>query len=103
MRSAATILYIITFILQAGGQVYHGCPLHQHETADYENALYEKLYTTDCRAFFDVFWEEPYNGRLKTLGSEKFFMSPHSASNTKEFIREGVKDILNIINGLECD
>ncbi len=65
-----------------------------------EDALYEKLKNTHCRAFFDVFWKEPYKGKLKELGSDKFFMTPHSASNTKEFIQEGFNDILNILEGL---
>jgi len=66
-----------------------------------EDALYDKLRATTCRAFFDVFWEEPYNGKLKGLGSDKFFMTPHSASNTKDFINESFKDILTIAKGLK--
>ena len=65
-----------------------------------ESALYEKLKNTRCRAFFDVFWQEPYQGRLKLLGSEKFLMTPHSASNTKEFVRESFRDILDIAKNL---
>lgn len=61
-----------------------------------ENALFEKLKTSNSRAFFDVFWQEPYDGRLKELGVDKFFMTPHSASNTKEFVDEGFRDILNL-------
>ncbi|MDD3296584.1 MAG: NAD(P)-dependent oxidoreductase [Candidatus Omnitrophica bacterium] len=61
-----------------------------------EEALYRKLKNSNCRAFFDVFWQEPYKGKLKDLGQEKFFMTPHSASNTREFLRAGFNDILNI-------
>lgn len=61
-----------------------------------EEALYEKLSNTNCRAFFDVFWKEPYEGKLKTLGKEKFFMTPHSASNTLAYIEAGFQDILAI-------
>ena len=61
-----------------------------------ENALFNKLKDSNCRVFFDVFWEEPYSGKLKELGQEKFFMTPHSASNTKEFISAGFKEIINI-------
>lgn len=61
-----------------------------------ENALHEKLSSTNCRAFFDVFWKEPYNGRLKNLGKERFFMTPHSSSNTIEFLQAGFADILRI-------
>lgn len=66
-----------------------------------EDALYEKLSSTRCRAFFDVFWKEPYEGKLKALGSDKFFITPHSASNTKEYIQAGFNDILQIIKQYE--
>lgn len=64
-----------------------------------EEALKEKLEKSDCRAFFDVFWKEPYNGILKKFGPEKFFMTPHSASNTKDFIIAGFNEILDINAG----
>lgn len=66
-----------------------------------EDALYEKLTTSNCRAYFDVFWEEPYSGKLKELGSKKFLMTPHSASNTKEFLEAGFQQILNIAGDLQ--
>ncbi len=62
-----------------------------------EDALYEKLSNSICRAFFDVFWQEPYTGKLKTLGKEKFFMTPHSASNMKAYIQAGFQDIFDMI------
>jgi len=34
---------------------------------------------------------------LKDLGPEKFFMTPHTASQTIDFVRAGFNDILNII------
>lgn len=66
-----------------------------------EDALYEKLRSTNCRAFFDVFWNEPYTGKLKELGNDKFFMTPHTASNSKEFIQAAFNDIRNIIKDLK--
>jgi len=60
-----------------------------------EDALYAKLQTSNCSAFFDVFWQEPYQGKLKELG-ERFFMTPHSASNTKEFVSAGFREILTV-------
>lgn len=66
-----------------------------------EDALYKKLSQTACCAFFDVFWEEPYNGKLKKLGKEKFFMTPHSASNTKDFINESFREIITIAEELK--
>lgn len=65
-----------------------------------EDALCSKLQKSNCRAFFDVFWEEPYRGTLRGLGEGKFFMTPHSASNTKEFIIAGFREILSILEGI---
>lgn len=61
-----------------------------------EDALFDKLKISKCRAFFDVFWEEPYHGPLKSFGQEKFFMTPHSSSNTIEFLQAGFSDILEV-------
>lgn len=65
-----------------------------------EDALYDKLKASQCRAFFDVYWEEPYRGKLMNLGPKKFFMTPHSASNTYEFVEAGIRDIVMIWEGL---
>jgi len=62
-----------------------------------ENSLNEKITKTNFRAAFDVFWKEPYSGKLKKLGKEKFFMTPHTSSQTLEYVREGFNDILRII------
>lgn len=66
-----------------------------------EDALFDKLNKSACRAFFDVFWQEPYAGRLKYLGGKKFFMSPHSAGNTADFVAAAFEEILNIAKGLK--
>jgi phosphoglycerate dehydrogenase-like enzyme len=63
-----------------------------------EEALYKKIAASGVRAAFDVFWKEPYRGILKELGPEKFRMTPHTASQTIEYVKEGFNDILNIIN-----
>lgn len=68
-----------------------------------EDALFSKLYASNCRAFFDVFWEEPYNGKLRELGQGKFFMTPHSAFNTKEFVSAGFNEILNTLKEITND
>lgn len=62
-----------------------------------EEALYQKMQSSNLRAAFDVFWQEPYNGKLKDFGQSKFFMTPHSASQTIEFVKKGFEDILKII------
>lgn len=65
-----------------------------------EEALYQKMRNSNLRAGFDVFWQEPYNGKLKDFGQSRFFMTPHSASQTIEFVKEGFDDILKIIKEL---
>ncbi|MDD3375228.1 MAG: NAD(P)-dependent oxidoreductase [Candidatus Omnitrophica bacterium] len=68
-----------------------------------EGALYKKLTQSKCRAFFDVFWQEPYSGKLKELGYKKFLMTPHSASNTRDFVEKGFSEILEIDRSLKRD
>jgi phosphoglycerate dehydrogenase-like enzyme len=63
-----------------------------------EAALYERLISSDMRAAFDVFWQEPYSGILSTLPKDKFFMTPHISSETREFIEAGFFDIKKIIS-----
>ncbi len=57
-----------------------------------EDALYEELATGRIRAAFDVFWQEPYQGRLLTLPQERFMTSPHVASSCREFVTETAND-----------
>jgi len=64
-----------------------------------EDALYDKLKNSDCRAAFDAFWKEPYVGKLKEFDDSKFFMTPHVASQTREYIEAGFEDMLSIIKG----
>ncbi len=63
-----------------------------------EEALYDRLTTTNTRAAFDVFWVEPYHGKLSKLPKEKFFMTPHTSSQAKEFVEINFSAILDIIN-----
>ena len=60
-----------------------------------EDDLYFHLNITNMRAAFDAFWEEPYNGRLKDLPTHKFFMTPHMASSSIEFVESCYKDFLS--------
>jgi len=51
-----------------------------------EDALYHEISSNRLRAAFDVFWEEPYKGKLKEFHPEKFFITPHVASTCKGFL-----------------
>ena len=61
-----------------------------------EDAFYKHILTTNMRAAFDVFWIEPYSGKLSKLPRKKFFMTPHTASHTKNFLKAAFSEILNI-------
>lgn len=62
-----------------------------------ESVLYKFLKDNrNILAAFDVFWKEPYKGKLSKL--KNFFMSPHVASNSNGFIENCRKDIDMIIS-----
>lgn len=62
-----------------------------------EEALYCELAAGRIRAAFDVFWQEPYRGRLLDLPSDCFIVSPHVASTCREFIAETARDFLSFL------
>ena len=52
------------------------------------------------KAAFDVYWDEPYNGILKKFYPESFYMTPHIASTSNEFLlgcRESLDNLIAII------
>jgi phosphoglycerate dehydrogenase-like enzyme len=51
-----------------------------------EDALYAEIDSGRLRAAFDVFWKEPYKGKLKQFHPERFLMSPHVSSNCENFL-----------------
>lgn len=50
-----------------------------------EDALYHELHSKRLSAAFDVFWEEPYRGKLTGIDPERFKRSPHIASTCLKF------------------
>ena len=65
-----------------------------------EDALYTELQNGRLRAAFDVYWQEPYYGKLKEFYPDRFFMTPHVASTCSEFLQGCRKDIDNLISDL---
>jgi phosphoglycerate dehydrogenase-like enzyme len=65
-----------------------------------EEALYNELKSKRLKAAFDVFWEEPYTGKLKEFYPDPFFMTPHVASTCKEFLAGCRKDLDALISEL---
>ena len=68
-----------------------------------EDALYDEICKGRLRAAFDVFWEEPYEGKLKEFYPDKFLMSPHIASTCSGFLKGCRKGLDNLINELSND
>ncbi len=59
-----------------------------------EDALYAELQNKRLIAAFDVFWQEPYCGKLKEFFPDYFFMTPHVASTCNGFL-VGCRNSLN--------
>ena len=51
-------------------------------------------------AAFDVFWHEPYTGILKQHHPERFFMTPHVASNCSNFLEGLAKDFYEALESI---
>lgn len=66
-----------------------------------EDSLYDALKKQHIKAVFDVFWQEPYQGKLMEFAPDRFMVSPHVASTCKEFIEGCAKDFLNFVSMLE--
>ena len=65
-----------------------------------EEALYAELKNGHLKAAFDVYWQEPYKGKLKELHPDPFFMTPHIASTCISFLkgcRDGLDKLIDII------
>lgn len=65
-----------------------------------EEALFNELASGRLRAAFDVFWQEPYNGKLTDLPEDRFIRSPHIASTCKDFIQGAAQDFLAFLEEL---
>jgi phosphoglycerate dehydrogenase-like enzyme len=68
-----------------------------------EEALYVEISKGRLIAAFDVFWEEPYKGKLSELSPDKFFMSPHIASTCIGFLKGCRKGLDKLIRELNND
>lgn len=65
-----------------------------------ENALYEELKNKRLFAAFDVYWKEPYNGKLKEFYPDRFMMTPHVASTCNEFLSSSEEDLRKFLQDL---
>jgi phosphoglycerate dehydrogenase-like enzyme len=63
-----------------------------------EDALFNVLKDGRINAAIDVFWQEPYDGKLTQINSQNIFLSPHVASTCKGFLEGLANDFLNFYN-----
>jgi phosphoglycerate dehydrogenase-like enzyme len=61
-----------------------------------EDSLYEEISAGRLNAAFDVYWQEPYLGKLKEFHPDGFFMTPHVASTCSGFLR-GCRSALDLL------
>ena len=66
-----------------------------------EDALFVELARGRLRAAFDVFWQEPYQGRLCQFPQDRFVTTPHVASTCREFITSTANDFKSFLNLLK--
>ena len=67
-----------------------------------EDALYDELEKGRIKAAFDVYWHEPYKGKLNHFYPDHFFMTPHVASTCKGFLEGCRRSLDDLIKDLEC-
>lgn len=65
-----------------------------------EEALYTEISSGRLRAAFDVYWEEPYHGKLREFHPDRFLMSPHVASNCANFQTGLATDLREFVHKL---
>jgi phosphoglycerate dehydrogenase-like enzyme len=68
-----------------------------------EESLYREIESGRLRAAFDVFWKEPYEGKLKQFHPDGFLMSPHVSSHCEDFLNGLGRDLIAFRDQLACD
>jgi phosphoglycerate dehydrogenase-like enzyme len=66
-----------------------------------KEALYRELEKQRLYAAFDVYWQEPYEGKLKKIHPDRFFMTPHVASTCDAFLRGTTDDLRLFLKEVE--
>ncbi|MCP5107716.1 MAG: hydroxyacid dehydrogenase [bacterium] len=68
-----------------------------------EEALFNELSNKRLTAAFDVYWKEPYEGKLKKFHPDRFFMTPHVASTCDAFLEGSARDLRKLVKEIEND
>lgn len=66
-----------------------------------EDALYNELENERLYAAFDVYWQEPYEGKLKEFHPDRFFMTPHVASTCGAFLKGSAGDLRRLLEDVK--
>jgi len=66
-----------------------------------EEALSQELEKGRLSAAFDVYWQEPYEGKLKKFYPDRFFMTPHVASTCDAFLKGSAEDLRKLLVEIE--
>lgn len=66
-----------------------------------EEALYRELENQRLYAAFDVYWQEPYEGKLKKFHPHRFFMTPHVASTCDAYLKGSARDFREFLQEVE--
>ena len=65
-----------------------------------EEALYQELINERINAAIDVFWQEPYEGKLNEIKTKNIMLTPHVASTCDEFLVGLAEDFLDFYTQL---
>ena len=65
-----------------------------------ENSIYKEIKSGRIKAAFDVYWTEPYLGKLKEFHPDSFYMTPHVASTCADFLIGCNQDLKLFISSL---
>lgn len=68
-----------------------------------EEALYGELRSGRLRAAIDVFWQEPYKGKLSELPPDRLIRTPHVASTCRQFLEGTATDFMRFLEELDRD
>ena len=68
-----------------------------------EDAVYAELRSGRIFAALDVFWQEPYKGKLTELPSDSVLLTPHVASTCQQFLEATANDFRAFVKRLEAE
>ena len=65
-----------------------------------EDAIYCELKAKRIYAALDVFWQEPYKGKLTELSENEVLLTPHTAGTCAEFLEHTAQDFREFVRSI---